>query len=238
MTVSRLSLLDGFTLEHAGRIVSLPAGMQRLLAFLAVRGPSHRNVVAGTLWPEVPEGQSMGSLRTAVWRLNRLMPGVLEAVGSGLAMTRATVVDVHAQEAFATRLLRERVDDAEWVTRGLPVLWPADLLPGWYDDWVIFERERLAQLRLHALERTAALLMEHAMLDLALQLALEAVRTEPLRETSNAVLIAVYLAEGNTSDALHQYEAFRVLLHREFGLQPSNRLTGMLASLPGVVTFA
>ena len=27
-----------------------------------------------------------------------------------------------------------------------------ELLPGWYDDWVIFERERIRQQLLHALE--------------------------------------------------------------------------------------
>ena len=30
-----------------------------------------------------------------------------------------------------------------------------DLLPDWYDDWLMIERERLRQLRVHALEQLA-----------------------------------------------------------------------------------
>jgi DNA-binding SARP family transcriptional activator len=93
---------------------------------------------------------------------------------------------------------------------------------------VILERERLKQLRLHALELAASKLTRCHEFDLALLLALEAVRAEPLRETANAVLMSVYLAEGNVSDAVHQYDAFRDVLHRELALEPSPQLARLL----------
>lgn len=221
---ARLHLLEGFALESGDARVDLPVGMQRLLAFLALRGPAHRCVVAGTLWPEVPEAQALASLRTGMWRMNRILPGAVSADGVSLAMSGAMTVDTREQEAFATRLLRDHVEDEHWINDGLSSLWHGELLPGWYDDWVVFERERLNQLRLHALEHTASLLTRHGQLETALQLALEAVRAEPLRETANAVLMSVYLAEGNVVDAIHQYEAFRDLLERELGLEPSPSL--------------
>jgi DNA-binding SARP family transcriptional activator len=227
MRPARLRLLEGFAFDCGESQVVLPGGLQRLLAYLALGGPSHRSVVAGTLWPEVPEGHSLARLRTGVWRMNRLVPGLIETRGAALAMTETTSVDSHEQEAFAVRVLRSGVD-GDWVSTGLPTLWPTVLLPGWYDDWVIFERERLHQLRLHALERTARLLLERGDLDLALQVALEAVRCEPLRETSNSALIAVYLAEGNISDAVHQYDVFTTLLDQELGVPPSQRIMGLL----------
>lgn len=228
MAASRLRLLDGFAFEHDGSTVSLPVSMQRLLALLALHGTTHRSVISGTLWPDVPEAHSLGSLRTGVWRLNRLVPGLLRPEGHAMAMSPALRVDTREQEAFALRLLRDTGQDEDWLDRGLAILWPGRLLPGWYDDWVVFERERLQQLRLHALDRTADLLRARGRLDLALQLALEAVRTEPLRETSNAALIAVYLAEGNASDAVHHYQIFRDLLDRELGLEPSPLITSLL----------
>lgn len=228
MTGVRLQLLEGFALESAERAVEVPTGMQKLLAFLALRGPVHRCVVAGTLWPEVPEAQALASLRTGMWRMNRMVPGVVHAEGHSLAMPTTTTVDCREQEHFATRLLRDHVEDAQWISAGLANLWHGELLPGWYDDWVVFERERLTQLRLHAMEHTAAVLVRRRELDVALQLALEAVRTEPLRETANAVLMSVYLAEGNVSDALHQYELFEGLLDRELGLRPSPALANLV----------
>ena len=40
--------------------------------------------------------------------------------------------------------------------------------------------------------------------------------------------MSVYLAEGNVWDAIHQYDAFRDLLKRELGLEPSPMLGGLL----------
>jgi DNA-binding SARP family transcriptional activator len=236
MELLRLRLLGGFACEVSGAVVELPYGMQRLVAFLALRGASHRSLVAGTLWPEVRESQALASLRTGVWRVNKLVPGILCSEGAGLHMAESCVVDAHAQEAFATSLLREHVDDPGWMRGGLPTLWLGELLPGWYDDWVVFERERLSQLRLHALELAARALTRDGELDVALELALEAVRTEPLRETANAVLISVYLAEGNASDAIHQFTAFSDLLRRELGLEPSPRLAALLPRQRSIVT--
>jgi DNA-binding SARP family transcriptional activator len=137
-------------------------------------------------------------------------------------------VDSRQQESFATRLLGHPSGEEPWIEEAIETLWRGELLPGWYEDWVVFERERLGQLRLHALERGASLLTRRMDLDTALRLALEAVRTEPLRETANAVLMSVYVAEGNISDAVHQYEMFTDLLRRELGVDPSPSLAALL----------
>lgn len=225
--LARVRVLDRFCCEYDDTPAVLPAALERLVAFLAVRGPSRRCVVAGTLWPDVSEEHALASLRTSIWRMNRLAPGLLSATSGSVAVSEAASVDSREQEEFATRLLRGQLDD-DGVVDGLSVLWGGALLPGWYDDWVMFERERLQQLRLHALERTAAILLRRRKVDLALQTALEAVRVEPLRETSNAVLISVYLAEGNVVDALRQYDLFRSLIGVELGLVPSSRLANLL----------
>lgn len=228
MTDARLQLLDGFHLESADTHVEMPEGMQRLLAFIALNGPAHRCVIAGTLWPHVPESHALASLRTGIWRLNRLAPRLIDAAGMGLAPSRALWVDSRLQETFVTRVLRGPPEDDAWIMRGIGALWQRELLPGWYDDWVVFERERLCQLRLHALERLAVLMTQRHRLDLALELALEAVRTEPLRETAAAALMSVHIAEGNIADALHHYRLFRDRLNRELGVEPSPSVTSLL----------
>lgn len=160
--------------------------------------------------------------------MNKVVPRLLIAEGQALSVTPGAEVDFREQEEFATSLLHDPTGDLGDLRSGLPALHQEALLPGWYDDWVVFERERLSQLRLRALEITAHLFIQYGDLDTALELALEAVRVEPLRETANAALIAVYLAEGNAYDALSHYEAFRERLARELGLSPSPRLVAML----------
>jgi DNA-binding SARP family transcriptional activator len=228
MVALRLQMLDGFRLEASSAPVDIPAGMQRFLALLALKGPMHRCVAAGTLWPEVPEHRALARLRTSIWRINRVHPGLIVPQGLGLATAQDLAVDSREQELFVCRLLRDRVEDARWIADGLTQLWPEHLLPGWYDDWVVLERERLGQLRLHALERASAVMRRNRHLDAAFQLALEAVHSEPLRESANAALMEVYLAEGNLSDAVHQYLTFRALLGRELGVEPSPALDRLL----------
>ena len=81
-----------------------------------------------------------------------------------------------------------RLAETAPLSEQLGCLWPSDLLPGWYDEWVVDERELLRQLRLHALERAAEVFIRERRLDLALTLALEAVRAEPCgnRRTSSS----------------------------------------------------
>lgn len=225
----RLQLLEGFALDGVDSHVDVPVGAQRLLALLAVRGPAHRCVVAGTLWPEVPETQALASLRTGIWRVNRLVPGLVLVDGVRLCMAASVSIDSHEQEILAIRLLHDRVDGQPWVLDSIGYLQRGELLPGWYDDWVVFERERLNQLRLHAMELVAAVLIRQRDLTTALELALEVVRIEPLRETANAVLMSVYLAEGNVCDAIHQYDLYRRLLRRELGVEPSPLLDRLLS---------
>src|SRR6185436_19063543 len=95
-----------------------------------------------------------------------------------------------------------------------------DLLPDWYDDWAVIEAEEWRQLRLHALDTLAEGLTAAGRYADATSAALAAVKAEPLRETAHAVLIRVYLAEGNRAEALAAYEGYRVMLRTEMGLEP------------------
>ncbi len=77
-----------------------------------------------------------------------------------------------------------------------------DLLPDWYDDWVLVERERLRQLRLHALERLAERAIGEARYGQAIDIALTAIQADPLRESAHRMLIRAHAAEGNSSLAI------------------------------------
>ena len=110
--------------------------------------------------------------------------------------------------------------------RGAP-----DLLPGWYDDWVHFERESLTQLRLHALERLSGQRLTAGRYAEALALAMAAVATEPLRDSAHRLVVQCHLREGNAVHALRHYEGYRDLLHRELGIPPSPQMQQLLGPL-------
>src|SRR5919202_1528765 len=138
-------------------------------------------------------------------------------------------VDVRRGLAHARRLLAGAGVDVD--VDGDDAALHGELLPDWYDDWVLFERERYRQLALHALEAQAERLQELGRPPEALQRALAAVRSEPLRESGHRLLIRVHLAEGNAVEALRQFELCRRLLRDRLGLDPSPQLVELVAPL-------
>ena len=226
----QLRLLDGFHLDHEGQVMRVPHSVRRLLAFLGVHGPTGRIEIAGTLWPEVVEAKAHASLRTVLWRLHRLAPGSLVAGREALALTPAVSVDVNSFVAAARRVLGG--DDAV-AGEGSPLppfTAMGELLPGWYEDWVLFERERLRQLHMHALEALAARLTQARRYAEAIEAALAAVRLEPLRESATRALISAYLAENNVVEAVRRFESFRDELTNELGAQPTPDLERLVRS--------
>lgn len=103
-----------------------------------------------------------------------------------------------------------------------------DLLPGWYDDWALVERERMRQRVLHALEALSQRLVRAGRFAEAVETALLAVGAEPLRESAQRALIEVHFAEGNWVEGWRNYQAYRDLLRRELGVEPSADLVALL----------
>ena len=224
----RLQLLGKFVLGREDGRLALPLGAQRLLAFLALYGPTPRPVVIGALWPNVGERHARGCLRTMMWRLNRDEPRLIGPAGDTLVLRSEIAVDTQAFADSARSILQGSVTaTAEWAVLRIP----GDLLPGWGDDWLIFERERFRQLRLHALDALASQLAADGRYADALKAAIQSVRLEPLRESAHRAIIAIHLAENNLAKALRHYELFHELLSTELGITPSSQLTAMLPTI-------
>jgi DNA-binding SARP family transcriptional activator len=220
---ARLQLLDGFVLTWDGEVVELPLGTQRLVAFLAIHGrPLLRTYVAGSLWLEKSDERSQANLRSALWRLRQPAGGLVQTRGVHVRLTPALDVDLHRAVANA----QERLGAGTGVPDPdeIDLLMAGDLLPDWYDDWVVLERERLRQLRLNALESSCHRLAAGRQYAAAVEVGLAAVAAEPLRETAHRALIVAHLAEGNRAEALRQFQMYRDLIWQELGVGPSPQL--------------
>jgi DNA-binding SARP family transcriptional activator len=221
--------MSGFELVCSGRSVSPPLSAQRLVALLALQErPVQRIYVAGKLWPDSSDQRAMASLRSAVWRANRPAHLVVRTRDSRLALAPHTRIDLREALVQAQSLIDGTAPDG--ISFG-DFLLTGELLPDWYDDWLLIERERVRQLRLHALEALTARLVDRARYGEATETALSAIAGEPLRESAHRALIRVHLAEENPSEALRQYELFRELLAATLGLRPSRQLTALVEPL-------
>jgi DNA-binding SARP family transcriptional activator len=106
-----------------------------------------------------------------------------------------------------------------------------ELLPGWYDDWVLFERERVRQLHLHILEAVAEALSASGRFGVALEAGLRAVQVDPLRESAHRLVMEIHLAEGNIWEALRRYEECSRLLWKELRVAPSGRMRELVQAV-------
>jgi DNA-binding SARP family transcriptional activator len=225
-----LQLLRGFRLERRGAPIALPLNGQRLVSFLALaEADVPRLYLAATLWLDVPEERSSANLRSSLWRVGQLAEGLLVSTKSHVGLGPTVRVDLRRTLTLARRLINE-VDQRDLPAGAVGDL-SGELLPGWYDDWILMERERLRQLSLHAMESLCARMTLAGRYGEAIEAGLEAVRGEPLRESAHRVLIMVHIAEGNHCEALRQYESYCRLLRTELGMAPSPSLTELMNPL-------
>jgi DNA-binding SARP family transcriptional activator len=138
-------------------------------------------------------------------------------------------VDVRRCVAQAGRLLTDDDEDLEPRDTDLSAL-RGDLLPGWDEDWLLLERERIRQVQIHALEALAHRLRRRGRHLEAIEAAFAAIAEEPLRESAHAALIDIFLAERNVAQARSQLDRYAALLWSELAIRPSLELTNRVAA--------
>jgi DNA-binding SARP family transcriptional activator/DNA-binding HxlR family transcriptional regulator len=227
-----MSVLETFDLRIDGVSAELSPGSQRLLVFLALRDRAiARIALAGTMWPDVSEGRAGDSLRSAIARLEAPARAAIRSSSTGLRLAEGIRIDLHDAQTLAHRLTHCTEADHDDVSAASVTELSKELLPDWYDDWVLPEAEDWRYLRMNALEALARLLLDAGKLGEAATASRAAMRIDPLRESPQATLIRVQLAMGNQAGARDVLDRYRTILHAAVGLDPTKQLTELVGSV-------
>ncbi len=144
-----LRLLGRFAVHCDGDPVEIPSRpAQSLLAFLALSpGVAHRRErLSGLLWPEADEANARSNLRHALWRIRQALSAASGNEAAFLISDNISLMFQATPDVWVDALQVGRAGAAE---DGLETLladvaaYGGELLPGFYDEWVILERERL-----------------------------------------------------------------------------------------------
>ncbi|GAA2153544.1 DNA-binding SARP family transcriptional activator [Humibacillus xanthopallidus] len=228
-TDCKVSLLGAFELCVHGVRVDLPPAAARLVAYLALQvTPVSRDRAAAVLWPDAADRKSGGCLRSALWRVRTSSPHLVEHQVSCLRLNPSTIIDTAALALQVRRLIDPGVQCG--VTDLDPGILALELLPGWDDEWALFERERLRQLSLGGLEALSRRHLKDGRPLAALEAASRAISLDPLRESAHRALIDAHLAEGNVCAAVRDLRSLERILAREMDLAPSTELVDRVFS--------
>lgn len=229
---AELTLFGGFKLHVGGQKVALPMHACRVLAYLSLNGAldndCDRRLLADRLWADSPTERSRASLRTALWLIRRTGAHLLRGDSECVGLARSVRVDVEEFRRRAEAVLAdETISGGHCRLLDLPNT--TELLPGWDEDWLVLRREQMRMLRLHALEHSARRMCDQGAHAQAVDVLLQVVDEEPLRESARAILIDAHLRAGNLAEARRQFRLFEAVLWREIKVRPSSEMCRLVS---------
>lgn len=216
--------------------------VRALLVYLAMEAgrPHARGVLAGLLWPDVPDRVALSNLRFALSNL-RTVIGDRNARPSFLIITRETVefntaADCDVDVVSFHRYLAEawRLSAGEMAIDNLKqavAFYQGRFLEGFpsdsptFEEWVLLRQEELGHEILQALYDLVSLLEEKGDYRQALRYARQALDLEPWDEEAHRQVMKLLALDGQRSAALAQYETCRRVLANELDVEPTRETT-------------
>jgi WD40 repeat protein/class 3 adenylate cyclase len=222
--VLQIRLLGQFDLQLDKKRITIPTRLgQSLLAYLALTaGTQHRREkLAGTFWPDTTDENARRNLRQELWRIRKALSVQQNEGVDFLAADEFTISFDPSSEYWLDVAQVEKLDsDLESLSRNLS-FYQGELLPGFYEDWVLFERERLQSI---FDIRMGQLLDQLIAAEHWTAVQEQAERWLMLGNTPEPAFRGLMLAAGARADAAKVssiYQRCLADLKEQFGLEPS-----------------
>jgi WD40 repeat protein/DNA-binding SARP family transcriptional activator len=246
-----ISLLGPFHVTLDGEPVTAFESdkVRALLAYLAVEAeqPHRREKLAGLLWPEFPERSARANLSRALLNLRTAIgdrarsgdragignPGGLgddPAIPPLLLITHQTIQFNPAGDAWVDVLQFSDLSGLQDLAalEQATALYRGDFLEGFslagcpaFEEWALFEAERLRRLALQALDRLVHQYEAQGELERALGAGWRQLELDPWRESAHHQVMRLLALSGQRPAALAQYQTCRRLLADGLGAEPS-----------------
>ncbi|MEW5870492.1 MAG: AAA family ATPase [Chloroflexota bacterium] len=233
----RCFLFGAMAMFQGTEPLALPSteAARSLLAYLLLhrRKRQARLALAGIFWPEMPESEARQRLSQALYQVRRALPELIEANAVTLSISPEVEiwVDVDAFRWWVAPSSSGLLPDSiHSVDRGHRLsalqqavrLYKGDFLEGFYDDWVLTEREHLQEQYLRALEELVGLEKSAGRYLQALEHALRMLEVDALLEPIHREVMRLQFALKRPEDALKQYKLCCNILKEELDVKPED----------------
>jgi DNA-binding SARP family transcriptional activator len=229
--LGQFKLLDG---EVQLELPSRPA--QSLLAYLVLNAglTQRREKLAGMLWPEATEANARSYLRQALWRIRKALGSESSTWEQYLQISDISVafndqadywLDVNALLAVGEATAPEEMAAAVALYKG-------ELLPGFYEEWVLLERDRLQAAYHQRMKLLLDSLLAQGAWQKALKWAEQWIRLGHSPEAAYQALMRAYAALGDQGMVNGTFQRCVEAMERELGLEPSPETERLYERLP------
>jgi DNA-binding SARP family transcriptional activator len=243
MTEIRIQLFGRFCVRRDGQVIAgLEADkIQKLFSYLLLyrRSARAREPLASLLWPETTTVHAKKRLRQVLWQLQSALGSYTETPSDHLLLVTADQVQINPEadfwldvavfeKAFACV---EGITGQQLDTQHVQTLHNAiqcyrgPLLDGCYDDWCLYERERLQNMYLAMLEKLMNYCEEHHDYEAGIHYGMQILACDKVHERAYRGLMRLHYLSGNRDKALRVYEQCSFVLNEELGITPSQRTT-------------
>ncbi|NIS82284.1 MAG: hypothetical protein GTO14_19230 [Anaerolineales bacterium] len=218
-----IRMLGTFDVRINGEPIEIPSRpAQSLLAYLVLNSGNRfrREKLAGMLWPDSDEANARGYLRHALWRLRKALGDeafhadkVTIAFNENIAHT----VDVFIlDEEIAKDPILDSLQAAISVYGG-------ELLPGFYENWVVLERERLRATFDQKMQSLLDALVENGRWTGVLEWGERWIALGHVPEPAYRALMIANSALGDSAKMAAVYRRCSEVLETELGVEPSEQ---------------
>ena len=235
----RVSLFGKFEVSYSNGLIEDLNGkkVQELLCYLFLNRerPHSREKLASLLWSEnCTTSQSKAYLRKTLWQLQSALSAHEELVDYELVIVGPHWVELNTSDIWLDVDVFERtyetvkgIPGTELADQNVRMLQEAielrkgDLLENWYQDWCLFERERIQNIYLFMLDKMMEYCESCGRCEMGVGYGNLSLCIDPARERTHRHLMRLHTFAGDRIRALRQYQQCEVTLRDELGIEPS-----------------
>src|SRR6266508_2812711 len=220
----QIRLLGQFDLYLDKQRVTIPSRIvQSLFAYLALSaGTAHRREkLAGMFWPDTTDETARKYLRQELWRIRKAFASPQKNAEDYLLADEYTITFNRSSDYWLDVNQVERPElDLESLTRNLS-FYHGELLPGFYEDWVILERERLQSIFDTRMGQLLEQLITSERWTAVQEQAERWLTLGKTPEPAFRALMLAYGAHGDMTKVSSIYQRCIAALDEQFGIEPS-----------------
>jgi len=238
MTRLEIRLFGQISIQRGGEPLSgLSSKALELLCYVLLnRERGHaREALAGLLWPDAPDPLAKKYLRQAVWRLqSRLASQDLLIVHAGwirVSPEASLWLDVaefeQAYDIHRDTPGQELTGRQAQALEAAAALYRGDLIEAWYQDWCVYERDRVQLIYLTLLEQLMCHCEVRRRYARGIAYGQRILSYDPARECTHRNLMRLYYRAGDRTTALRQYERCVAAVAKQFNVHPSRETVAL-----------